>query len=82
MTVLYERKKSANRDEKWIRSIKSDYKIEYLNGIKVKNEYSFDLKILKYIFSKKYDKVIIGCYNSQSQILSILLMRILRKNIF
>ena len=79
LTVLYEREKSANRDEKWTSSIKSDYKIEYLNGIKVKNEYSFDLKILKYIFSKEYDKVIIGCYNSPSQILAILLMRIFRK---
>lgn len=79
LTVLYERKKSANRDKKWTNSIKSNYKIEYLNGINVKNEYSFDLKILKYVFSKEYDKIIIGCYNSPSQILAILLMRLFRK---
>lgn len=79
LTVLYERKKSANRDEKWTSSIKANYKIEYLNGIKVKNEYTFDIKILKYIFSKKYDKIIIGCYNSPSQILAILFMRLFRK---
>lgn len=79
LTVLYERNKSANRDEKWTSSIKANYKIEYLNGIKVKNEYTFDIKILKYVFSKKYDIVIIGCYNSPSQILAILLMRLFRK---
>ena len=79
LTVLYERKKSANRDEKWTSSIKANYKIEYLEGIKVKNEYSFDLKILKYVFSNNYDKIIIGCYNSPSQILAILLMRLFRK---
>lgn len=79
LTVLYERKKSSNRDEKWANSVKSNYKIEYLKGIKIKNEYSIDFKILKYVFSKKYDKVIIGCYNSPSQILAILLMRLFKK---
>lgn len=79
LTVLYERKKSSNRDENWTNSVKSNYKIEYLKGIRIKNEYSIDFKILKYVFSKKYDKVIIGCYNSPSQILAILLMRLLKK---
>lgn len=79
LTVLYERKKSSNRDEKWVNSVKSNYKIEYLKGIKIKNEYSIDFKILKHVFSKKYDKVIIGCYNSPSQILAILLMRLFNK---
>ena len=79
LTVLYERKKSSNRDENWTNSVKSNYKIEYLKGIRIKNEYSIDFKILKYVFSKKYDKVIIGCYNSPSQILAILLMRLFKK---
>lgn len=79
LTVLYERKKSSNRDEKWTGSVKAKYQVLYLNGIKIKNEYTIDLKILKYVFSKKYDKVIIGCYNSLSQLLSILLMRMFRK---
>ena len=78
LTVLYERKKSSNRDEKWTKSIKSSFKKEYLNGIKIKNEYSFDLKIFKYLFSK-YDVIIIGCYNSLIQMLAILVMRLLHK---
>ena len=79
LTVLYERKKSSNRDKNWTNSVKSNYKIEYLKGIKIKNEYSIDFKILKHVFSKKYDNVIIGCYNSPSQILAILFMRLFKK---
>lgn len=80
LTVLYERKKSSNRDEDWTNSVKQNYKIEYLKGIKIKNEYTFDFKILKYIFDRQYDKIIIGCYNSPSQILAILMMRLFNKN--
>lgn len=80
LTVLYERKKSSNRDEKWANSVRSNYKIEYLKGLKIKNEYSIDLRILKYVFYKKYDKVIIGCYNSPSQILAMLIMRLFKRN--
>lgn len=79
LTVLYERKKSSNRDESWSKSTKSKYKIKYLNGIKIKKEYSVDLQIIKHVFSKKYDTVIMGCYNSPSQMLAILCMRLLKK---
>lgn len=79
LTVLYERKKSSNRDESWSKSTKSKYKIKYLNGFKIKNEYSIDLQIIKHVFSKKYDTVIMGCYNSPSQMLAILCMRLLKK---
>ena len=79
LTVLYERKKSSNRNEKWSTSIESNYSIEYLKGIKILNEYALDLKIIKYLFSKKYDEIIIGCYNSPSQIIGMLLMRIFKR---
>lgn len=79
LTVLYERKNSNNRNEKWAQSINANFKIEFLNGIKVKNEFSLDLRILKYVFSKEYDNIIIGCYNSPIQMISILFMRIFNK---
>ena len=79
LTVLYERKKSANRDKKWTESIQSKYLIKYLKGIKYKNEYSLDLRIIKYAFSRKYNYIIFGCYNSPSQIMAMLLMRLFRK---
>lgn len=79
LTVLYERKKSSNRDSKWTSSVKSNYKVKYLKGINVKNEYNFDLGIFKHIFSKNYDSIIIGCYNSPIQMLAIIIMKLFQK---
>ena len=79
LTVLYERKKSSNRDKKWSESVKSNFKTVFLGGIKYKNEYSISFKIIKYVFSKKYDKVILGCFNSPSQIIALLLLRLFHK---
>lgn len=79
LTVLYERDKSSNRDENWSKSIHAKYLKKYLKGIKIKKEYSLDFRILKYVLSNKYDTVIIGCYNSPSQIVAILAMRLLKK---
>lgn len=78
LTVLYEIEKSSNRDEKWAKSKEKKYHIEYLKGIKTRNENSFSFKIIKYIFSK-YDQIIMGCYNSPVQMFAILLMKIFRK---
>lgn len=78
LTVLYERKKAEIRDSDWTKSETSSYKREFLRGIKLRNENSFSFKILKYVF-KKYDAVIVGCFNSPVQMLAILLMRIFRK---
>lgn len=77
LTVLYERKESKNRNRKWASSIDQNYKAEYLNGINIKNENSFDIKILKYLF-KKYDFIIIGCINSYVQIYMVLIMILFR----
>ena len=79
LTVLYERKKSANRDEKWSRQNASKYDIKYLSGISYKNEYTLSLGILRYLFSKKYDTVVFGCYNSPSQMIGIMLMKLFHK---
>lgn len=79
LTVLYERRKSSNRDKKWSKSVKTNYRIDYLGGLKYKNEYAFNFRILKYVFSKKYDKVILGCFNSPSQIMASLLLRMFHR---
>ena len=78
LTVVYERKKSSNRDKKWTESEFKNYKSEYLGGIKLKNENSFSFKILKYIFGG-YDSIILGCYNRPVIMFAILIMRIFRK---
>ena len=79
LTVVYERKRSSNRDATWANSQTQNYKVEYLNGINIKNENTFSFKILKYVLSKKkYDAIIIGCYNSFVQMFAILMMKLFR----
>lgn len=78
LTVLYEKSKSAERDEKWTKSIERKYNVEYLDGVHVGGDNYFNLKILKYVLHK-YDAIIIGCYNSLVQSMAILFMRIIGK---
>lgn len=77
LTVLYERRKSSNRDASWSSGKVTNYKKEYLNGKNIGNENSFSLKIIKYIF-EKYDSIILGCYNSPVQMFAIIIMRLFR----
>ena len=81
LTVLYERKRSSNREKNWAKSAECEYRTKYLRGIKLGGEYSLSLGILKEIFSG-YDCVIIGCYSSVVQMMAILAMRLLRKPYF
>lgn len=78
LTVLYERKKSSNRAVEWNKDNHIQYKTKYLSGINNKREYTFSFSIIHYCFGQ-YDEVIIGCYNSLSQMLAILIMRLFRR---
>ena len=82
LTVLYERCKSSNRNGQWSKSVEqlyqTKYQTKYLNGIKLKGENAISLGILKEIFCQ-YDAIIVGCFNSPSQLLATLSMRVLRK---
>lgn len=77
LTVLYERERSANRNQAWAGSVQHNFHVKYLKGLKIGNENAFSLEILKEVFSK-YDSIIVGCYNSPVQMLAILMMRLLR----
>lgn len=77
LTVLYERRKSINRDEKWTSSVRGNYRTEYLNGIHFSNENSLSFKIFKYV-SGGYDVIIVGCVNSPIQILAMTWMKLMR----
>lgn len=81
LTVLYERYKSVNRNELWTKGENSNYKKIFLDGINIKNEYSFSLKIIKEIFNG-YDVVVVGCYNSPVQMLAIIIMKLFNINYF
>lgn len=79
LTVLYERERSSNRDAAWCQSEKREYRVEFLNGLKIGNENSFSLRIFQHLFSG-YDRIIIGCYNSKIQMLAMMALRLMRKS--
>lgn len=81
LTVLYERSNSSNRNKKWATSQSANFKVHFLDGINIKNEYSFSLKINKYLFGD-YDIIIFGCYNSPIQMYGTTLFRLLKKDFF
>ena len=77
LTVLYERRKSDNRDQKWAASVRGNYRTEYLDGIRFSKENALSLRIFKYI-TGGYDAIVVGCVNSPIQILAMGWMRLLR----
>lgn len=77
LTVLYERRKSQNRNKKWVESVQGSYRAEYLDGINVRTENALSLKIFKYL-NRDYDAIVVGCVNSPIQIMAMGWMRLLR----
>ena len=75
LTIMYERRKSANRDNKWANGEAKNYHVVYLDGRNIGNESSFSLRILCLV-NKKWDVVVIGCYNSRVQMLAMAYMRL------
>lgn len=76
LTVLYERRKSKHRNRQWAKCLVNNYKTEYLDsGIKMGSEESFSLRIIS-IVKLKWDIVIVGCYNSEVQMLAVATMRL------
>lgn len=74
LTVMYERRKSANRDNKWAGGEAKNYRVEYLDGKDIGDEYGFSWRILDLI-KRQWDVVVVGCYNSKVQILAMAYMR-------
>lgn len=74
LTVMYERRKSANRDSKWAGGEAKNYRVEYLDGKEIGDEYGFSWRILDLV-KRQWDVVVVGCYNSKVQILAMAYMR-------
>lgn len=75
LTVMYERRKSRNRDAKWSEGEKKLYTVDYLDGKDIGDEYGFSFKIISLI-KRNWDVVVIGCYNSKVQMLAMAYMRL------
>lgn len=74
LTVMYERWKSANRDNKWASAEEKHYAVEYLDGRNLGDEYGFSFRIIDLI-KRGWDAVVVGCYNSKVQMLAMAYMR-------
>ena len=75
LTVVYERQKSKTRDDAWASCEQRRHRAVFLNGWNLSNENGFSFGIFRYLF-KKYDAIIVGCYNSPVQLMAILTMRL------
>lgn len=76
LTVLYERRSSANRDSKWATSngLSDAIHVAFLDGKNIRDENSFSFRIISWI-RRDWDDIIIGCVNSKVQMLAMLYMR-------
>ncbi len=81
LTVVYERSKAGDRDEKWSKSISDKYKVVFLDGFKIGDESTFSFSILKYILGD-YDEIVIGCYSTPVGIFANMVLQIFRRKFF
>lgn len=75
LTVLFERRCSSNRNNKWAVSSEKLFDVAYLDGWNVGNENSFSLEIFGWL-KKKWDFIIVGCCNSKVQLAAMMYMRL------
>lgn len=74
LTVLYERDVLKNRNKKWKAVTESTYKKIFLKGLKIHDENSINLEVIKYIDSS-YDLILVGGYSTYTSMLAITYMR-------
>lgn len=74
LTVMYERRKSANRDGQWANAEEKYYAVEYLDGWNLGDEYGFSFRIIS-LLKRGWNVVVVGCYNSKVQMLAVVYMR-------
>ena len=79
LTALFERKTASYRNAKWLRSDgPKPYREVFLHGIRRDNRLLFSPEPLPYLL-KRWDRIVIGGYSTVTDVLSILLLRLLRR---
>lgn len=74
LTVLYERKRSDDRDLLWSKSVKGGCNVEFLEGIKLGADNSFSFDVCS-VLDRGWDVVLVGCVNSFVQLFAMGYMR-------
>jgi len=70
LTVLFERKKADNRNDKWLKDKFNNFESIYLSGFKTFDDSSLSFEVLNWL-KKDYDLIIIGGYSTPTGILAI-----------
>ena len=78
LTVLYERRGALDRNSRWFSGQCNAYKEVFLKGIPYGPDSSFAPEIVRYINRKDYDVVILNGYNSLTEIVAIIHMKLHR----
>lgn len=71
LTVIFERKKSYERDETWNKYEFDNFRAIFLNGYKIKNFSSLNLNVLPYLDNNKNSVVVLGNYSTPTGIAAI-----------
>ena len=80
LTILYEKRSAKSRNLDWCSSIERRYKVKYIYTNHWPKSLIKIINIFKTIILKKYDYIIIGCYNTPWQMFTILLLRFFKKS--
>lgn len=79
LTVLFERKASSERDERWKKLDIRNFTPVFLRGIKIGNGRALSIEVVKYIWRERKDSIIvISGYNTPSAIVATVFMRLCR----
>ena len=71
LIVIYERKKALTSDDKWVNKDERKFKEIYLKGLKIGDESSLCIDILKYLTKEIYDLIIISNYSAPTAMIAI-----------
>lgn len=71
LTVLYEKEKSDERNEKWSERIAAGYTSVFLEGIKTGTDHSLSFQIVKFLSKEIYDFIVICGIASPTEMLAI-----------
>lgn len=78
LTVIFETRSARSRDTKWVAEKFSNFKPEFLKGIRVGEAEAICPGVMRYLSQKKYDVIIVGMYSSPTGMIAIEYMNLKR----
>lgn len=75
LTVLFEVERAKDRDASWYGNENPLFKTVFLNGIPCGNESGFSVKVIRYLSTKKFDRIIIANPTTPTGIVALLYCR-------